>query len=69
MVLGRINEAKNNTLGMEYIALDSNKTPNGVISSPKIISKLGEDSLIEVKSEKDLISLKMIATIATYINQ
>lgn len=68
MVLGRIIEAKNNTLEMEYIVIDSNKTPNGVISTPKIISKLGEDSLIEVKSEKDIVSLKMIATKTFYTN-
>ena len=62
MVLGRITETKVNTLGMEYIILDSNKSPNGVISTPKIISRLGEDSLIEVKNEKEVISLRMNAT-------
>lgn len=69
IVLGRIVEAKNKTLGMEYIVVNTNEMPNGVISTPKIISKIGQDSSIEVKTEKNAILLKMNAMKTTYVNE
>ncbi|PIU00027.1 MAG: hypothetical protein COT74_06655 [Bdellovibrionales bacterium CG10_big_fil_rev_8_21_14_0_10_45_34] len=67
-VLGRITEVKNDTLYMEYIVVDANKTPNGVISTPQVVSKLGEAASIEVGNKNETISLELLATKTSYTN-
>jgi len=48
-VLGKLVKSTPSTIHIEYIVIDSSKKPNNVISTPSIISKLGEKAEIKIE--------------------
>jgi len=70
LLLGKRVKADKETIHMEFIVVDTNKTPNGVLSTPSIIARLGEPAHITIEgnreNKKEKIAFTLTATRTEY---
>jgi hypothetical protein len=53
-VLGKLVTSTPTTVHIEYIVLDNSKKPNNIISTPSIVSKLGEKAEIKIEGPESV---------------
>jgi hypothetical protein len=68
VLLGRMIKADRKSIHMEYLLVDGNKKPNGVISTPSIISNLNETAEVSVGGNNNSpdLSISLLAKETTF---
>lgn len=72
VLLGRKGNSDKKSIQMEYILIDSERKPNGVISTPSIRALLGEEAKIAIgdnDSKGESISISLMARATDYKQQ